>query len=102
MLAIIKTGGKQYKVKEGDRIKVEKIEGKEGDKINFSEVLLVGDEKKITLGNPLVKSARVEGKILKQTRNPKVWGIKHKPKKRYKLKFGHKQPVTEVEILTIK
>jgi len=101
MLAIIKTGGKQYKVEKGDKIKVEKLEGKEGDKIVFSEVLFLGDEKGVKIGAPLIKSAKVEAKILKQGRNKKVWGIKHKAKKRYKVKFGHRQRFTEVEILKV-
>ena len=101
MLAVIKTGGKQYKIKEGDKVKIEKIDGNEGDKVTFSEVLLVGDEKSIKLGAPLVKDAKVEGTILSQTKDKKVWGIKHKAKKRYKMKFGHKQPKTEVAITKI-
>lgn len=101
MLAVIKSGGKQYKIKEGDKIKIEKIEGEEGETVSFSEVLFVGDEKEVKVGTPLVEGAKVEGKILKQGRNDKVWGIKHKAKKRYKVKFGHKQPHTEVEIVKI-
>jgi large subunit ribosomal protein L21 len=101
MLAIIKTGGKQYKIEEGNKIRIEKLEGKEGDVISFEEVLFVGDEKDVKIGNPLVKGAKVEAKIIQQTRNEKVWGIKHKAKKRYKMKFGHKQMVTEVEITKI-
>jgi large subunit ribosomal protein L21 len=100
MIAIIKTGGKQYLVERGDKIKVEKIEGKEGDKIIFGEVLFLGG-KEVKIGNPLVKGAVVEGKILKQGKAKKVWGIKHKPKKRYKVKFGHRQNFTEVEIVKI-
>ena len=101
MIAIIKTGGKQYKVEEGDKIKVEKLNGKENDKISFSEVLLVGDDKKVKLGTPFVKDASVEGKIISHGRFKKVWGIKHKAKKRYKKKFGHRQAYTEVEIVKI-
>ena len=101
MLAIIKTGGKQYKVQKGDRIKIEKIEGEDGSKISFSDVLLLGDEKEVKVGNPAVKGAKVEGKILQQGRSKKVWGIKHKAKKRYKVKFGHRQMFTEVEITKI-
>ena len=100
MIAVIKTGGKQYLVQKGDRVKVEKVEGKEGDKITFSEVLFLGG-KEAKVGNPLVKDAKVEGKILKQGKSKKVWGIKHKPKKRYKVKFGHRQLFTEVEIVKI-
>lgn len=101
MLAIIKTGGKQYKVAEGNKIKVEKLEGEAGAKITFSEVLFVGDEKDVKIGEPLLKGAKVEAKIVKQGRHEKVWGIKHKSKKRYKVKFGHKQLFTEVEITKI-
>lgn len=101
MLAIIKTGGKQYKVKVGDKIKVEKLEGKEGEKITFDEVLFLGSEKEVKIGTPLVKDAKVEGKIIKTAKGKKVVGIKFKPKKRYKVKFGHRQTMTEVEILKI-
>jgi len=100
MLAVIKTGGKQYLVKRGDKIKIEKLEGKVGDKITFAEVLFLSD-KEVKIGNPFLKGVVVEGKILKQGRAKKVWGIKHKPKKRYKVKFGHRQNITEVEITKI-
>lgn len=98
MLAIIKTGGKQYKIKEGDKLKIEKIEGQEGDTVVFSEVLFVGDEKDVKVGMPILEGVKVEGKILSQEKDKKVWGIKHKPKKRYKVKFGHRQQITVVEI----
>jgi large subunit ribosomal protein L21 len=101
MLAIIKTGGKQYKVALGDKIKVEKLEGEAGAKITFNEVLFLGDEKDVTLGAPFIKDAKVEATILEQGRHKKVWGIKHKAKKRYKVKFGHRQTYTEVEITKI-
>lgn len=101
MLAVIKTGGKQYLVKEGTKVKIEKIEGEIGAKVGFSEVLFVGNDKEVKVGVPLVKGGKVEGKILKQDKSKKVWGIKHKPKKRYKVKFGHRQPFTEVEITKI-
>lgn len=101
MLAIIKTGGKQYKVSEGDKIKVEKLEGEEGSKIIFSEVLFVGDDKNIKVGTPFVSGAKVEGKIIKTAKGKKVVGIKFKAKKRYKVKFGHRQTMTEVEITKI-
>ncbi|MFH0969134.1 MAG: 50S ribosomal protein L21 [Patescibacteria group bacterium] len=101
MLAVIKTGGKQYLVKEGTKIKIEKIEGEVGGKFGFSKVLFVGNEKEAKVGAPFIKGAKVEGKILKQDRAKKVWGIKHKAKKRYKVKFGHRQPFTEVEITKI-
>lgn len=101
MLAIIKTGGKQYKVKEGDKIKVEKLAGEAGSEIAFDDVLFVGDEKAVKVGNPVVKGAKVMGKILKTSQQKKVTGIKHKAKKRYMVKFGHRQVMTEVEITKI-
>jgi large subunit ribosomal protein L21 len=101
MLAVIKTGGKQYLVKKGDKIKIEKLEGNVGEKIAFGEVLFLGDEKNVKVGTPFVDGAKVEGNILKQGKDKKVTGVKHKAKKRYKVKFGHRQMVTEVEIVKI-
>jgi large subunit ribosomal protein L21 len=101
MLAVIKTGGKQYKVSEGDKIKVEKLEGEEGSKVVFSEVLFLSDEKDVKVGSPVVPGAKVEGKIIKTAKGKKVVGVKFKPKKRYKVKFGHRQTMTEVEITKI-
>ncbi len=101
MEAVIKTGGKQYFVTEGDVISVEKIDGTPDTKIVFDKVLLINDDKDVVLGTPTVKGANVEAKIVDQTRAKKVWGMKYKPKKRYRLKFGHKQPLTTVEIVKI-
>lgn len=101
MLAVIKTGGKQYLVKKGDKLKIEKIEGKEGEKITFPEVLFLGDEKGVKIGSPFLKDTKIEGKILKQGKAKKVWGLKYKAKKRYKVKFGHRQLFTEVEIVKV-
>ncbi len=98
MLAIIKTGGKQYKVAEGDKVKVEKLEGEAGAKITFEEVLFIGDETAVKLGAPFITGAKVEATVVDQGRHAKVWGIKHKAKKRYKVKFGHKQTYSEVLI----
>jgi large subunit ribosomal protein L21 len=101
MLAIIKTGGKQYKVKVGDKVKIEKLEDAVGSVITFPEVLFVGDEKEIKVGTPFLTGAIVEGKILRTEQGDKVTGIKFKAKKRYKVKFGHRQIFTEVEITKI-
>jgi large subunit ribosomal protein L21 len=100
MIAVIKTGGKQYKVSPKDKLKVEKLEGEEGAKIIFDEVLLISSEdgKDVNVGEPLVEKAKVEAKILKQARAKKVMVIKHKAKKRYNRKAGHRQYFTEVEI----
>lgn len=102
MLAVIKTGGKQYKVSEGDKIKIEKLENAEGEEVIFPEVLLLENEKEILIGTPFVENAQVKAKVLKQGKNEKVIIFKYKPKKRYKVKKGHRQPFTEVEITEIK
>jgi large subunit ribosomal protein L21 len=101
MFAVIKTGGKQYKVAPGDRIKIEKIEGEDGSEVKFSEVLLTSIESEMKVGAPYVKGAEVTGKIIKTAKGKKVTGVKFKAKKRYKVKFGHRQIMTEVEILKI-
>jgi len=100
-LAVIKTGGKQYLVSPGDKIKIEKIEGKEGKEIIFKDVLLLEKQNKLEIGTPIVKGAKVIGKVLRQGRGEKVIVFKYKPKTRYKKKLGHRQPFTEVEILKI-
>ncbi len=99
-IAVIKTGGKQYKVAEGDRLKVEKIAGKEGAEVSFKEVLLVADDKDkdVKLGQPKVKDAKVTAKVLQQAKDKKVMVIKYKNKTRYRRKKGHRQNFTEVEI----
>ena len=101
MIAIIKTGGKQYLVKKGDKIKIEKIDGKEGDQIEFADVLLIEKDNNIEIGKPLIKNAKVIGKILKQGRKEKVIIFKYKAKKREQTKKGHRQAFTEVEIRDI-
>lgn len=101
MIAIIKTGGKQYKIKAGDKIKVEKLDGAEGEKITFKEVLFLGDENNIQVGKPVIPGVEVEGIIVKTAQGKKVTGVKHKAKKRYKVKFGHRQWMTEVEITKV-
>jgi large subunit ribosomal protein L21 len=99
-IAIIKTGGKQYKVSEGDIINVEKIEKKDGAEIKFP-ALFIGDDKKVSVGNPEVKDEIVLAEVIEQTRGKKVVGIKHKPKKRQLKKFGHKQNLTKIKIIKI-
>ena len=101
MFSIIKTGGKQYLVSPGDKIKIEKIDKPEGNEITFSQVLLVMKGKTIRIGTPLVKSAKVKARVLKQDKAKKVIVFKYKAKKRYQKKMGHRQPYTEVEILKI-
>lgn len=102
MFAIIKTGGKQYLVSPKDKIKIEKIDTEEEKEVVFDEVLLLGnDEKDIKIGDPFVKGAKVNAKVIKQDKAKKIIIFKYKPKKRYKNKKGHRQPYTEVEILKI-
>jgi large subunit ribosomal protein L21 len=101
MLAVIKTGGKQYIVSPGDKIKIEKIDKKEGSEVTFKEVLLLQKGRKLEIGEPFVKKAKVVGKILKQGKRKKVIVFKYKASKRYKVKKGHRQQFTEVEISKI-
>src|SRR4030042_3973113 len=102
MLAVIKTGEKQYKVSPKQKIKIEKIKTPQGKEVIFDNVLLVEKNKKVEIGNPLVKGAKVIGKVLNQGKGNKIIVFKYKPKKRYKIKRGHRQPYTEVEIMDIK
>jgi len=103
MFAVIKTGGKQYKVKEGETLKIEKVAGNAGDKLDF-EVLLLADEdgKDIKVGKPIVAGAKVAAEILEQGRARKVNIIKYKPKVRYRRKNGHRQMFTEVKVTSVK
>lgn len=101
MLAIIKTGGKQYKVSPKEKIKIEKIETPEGKEVVFDEILLVEKNKKVAIGTPLVKGVKVVGKVLRQGEGDKIIVFKYKPKKRYKVKRGHRQMFTDVEITKI-
>lgn len=100
-LAIIKTGGKQYLVREGDRLKIEKIDAPEGGEVKFDKVLLVAD-KNVNLGAPLIEDAEVKAKVLKQGRSKKIIIFHYHSKTRYKKKAGHRQHYTEVKIESIK
>ncbi len=103
VFAVIKTGGKQYKVKVGDTLKIEKIEGKnKGDKISFEEVCLVDDGKNTKVGMPTVSGSKVEGEIVDVGRNAKVTVIHYKQKSRYYKKAGHRQPHLKIKINNIK
>jgi large subunit ribosomal protein L21 len=100
-LAVIKTGGKQYIISPGDKIKIEKIEGDVEKEIEFPEVLLMEKDNNLSIGEPIVKDAKVFGKILRQDKAKKIIIFKYKAKKRYKKKTGHRQEFTEVEITKI-
>ena len=98
MLAVILTGGKQYLVSPGQKVKIEKLENKEGDEIVFDQVLLVEKSNKIEIGTPYGTGAKVTGKLVSQGKHDKVIIFKYKAKKRYHKKAGHRQTFTEVEI----
>ena len=102
MFAIIETGGKQYKVSPGQKLKIEKLEAKEGDGFVFDKVLLKADGENVTVGTPYITATTVEANVLKQGRHDKVIVFKYHSKTRYRKKKGHRQPYTEVEILNIK
>ncbi len=99
--AIIKTGGKQYRVSEGDEIEIEKIDTPEGKVVTFAEVLLLVDNKKIKIGQPQAKGARVKAKVLSHFKGQKIRVATYKAKSRYRRVKGHRQQLTRVKILSI-
>jgi large subunit ribosomal protein L21 len=101
MYAIVEIAGQQFKVEEGKKIFVHRLEVEEGKQIEFDQVLLIEDEGKITIGEPTIKDAVVEGKILDHMRGDKVIVFKKKRKKGYRIKNGHRQNFTQVEIVSI-
>ena len=101
MYAVIKTGGKQYQVKVGDVLFIEKVEAEAGAEIKFDQVLAIGEDGKFTAGAPIVEGATVSAKVISQTKGKKIIVIKMKPKKGYRNKTGHRQPYTKVEITAI-
>jgi large subunit ribosomal protein L21 len=102
MLAVVITGGKQYKVQKGDTIKVEKLDAKEGEKVEFTQVVLTANGDDTTIGTPLVAGAKVTGKVKSQDRADKIRIVKFQSKKRHKSIQGHRQAFTEVEITDVK
>lgn len=98
MYAIIATGGKQYRVKEGDVIFVEKLNANEGDTVEITEVLAVGSEGDLKVGSPLVDGAKAVLKVLSQGKAKKIIVFKYKAKKNYRRKTGHRQPFTKVVV----
>lgn len=103
MISVIKTGGKQYIVSPGNRLKVEKLGKTSGEDFVFGEVLLVGDAEgsSVKVGTPYLASARVGAHVIAEGRRRKIKMLKYKPKKRYRLRKGHRQHFTEVEIKNI-
>ncbi len=101
MYAIVEIAGQQYKVSPSEKIVVPRLEGEIGSKVKFESVLLVGDEKKTTIGQPYVKGAQVEGKVLQHVKDDKVTVFKKKKRKGYKVRRGHRQQYTQVEIINL-
>jgi len=97
MFAVIQTGGKQYRVAQGDRLRVEKLQGDVGAAVTFDKVLLVGGES-VKVGNPLVSGAKVSAEIVAQGRDKKIIVFKFRRRKNYRRKQGHRQPYTELKI----
>ncbi len=101
MYAVIETGGKQYQVKAGDEVFIEKLDAQADDKVTFDKVMMVGDEGKTTVGAPYVEGATVSAKVLKNGKAKKITVFTYKPKKGEKRKIGHRQPYTKVQIEAI-
>ncbi len=101
MFAVVQTGGKQYKVAKNDIIKVEKLAGAAGDKIKLADVLMVGDDKGTTIGDPLVKGTVVTAEILEQARADKIIVFKKKRRQGYRRRAGHRQSITILKITDI-
>jgi large subunit ribosomal protein L21 len=100
MYAVIKTGGKQYKVAQGDKLRIEKLPANVGDTVTFDEVLLVGGDA-LKIGAPLVAGAKVQAKVIAQDRAKKIIVFKFRRRKNYRRKNGHRQPFTALEITGI-
>ena len=102
MFAVVKTGGKQYRVAKGDVIRVEKLDAKDGDKITLDEVLMVGETGKSKVGTPLVKGASITAEVVAQARAPKIIVFKKKRRQNYRRKKGHRQDITILRVTDIK
>jgi|SRR3989344_942537 len=101
MFAVIETGGKQYRVSPGQKVKIEKLEIKEGESLVFDKVLLKADGESVTIGAPYISGAKVEAKVVRQARNKKVIIFKYHSKTRQRKKRGHRQYFTEVEVTKV-
>ena len=101
MYAVVVAGGKQYKVEEGDVLRIEKLDGNVGDAVTFDKVLLVADGERLTIGQPLVENTSVSAQIVEQGKNKKIIVFKFKRRKGYRKTQGHRQPFTAVKIGSI-
>ncbi len=98
MYAVIKSGGKQYRVQEGEVVRIEKLGAEVGETVEFDQVLAVKNEDGLKVGNPFLAEAKVQGRIMAQDRAKKIIVFKYKAKKNYRKKQGHRQPYTSVRI----
>lgn len=101
MYAIIKTGGKQYRVSEGEVVQVEKLDAEVEQEVVFDQVLAVGEGAEVKIGKPVVEGAKVTGKVVEQGKAAKIMVFKYKAKSNYRRRQGHRQPYTAVEITAI-
>jgi large subunit ribosomal protein L21 len=98
MYAVVATGGKQYKVQEGEVLRVEKLTGDVGSQVAFDQVLMLSDGENVKVGQPVLEGVQVKGHIIEQGKNRKILVFKYKRRKRYRRKQGHRQPFTAVKI----
>ncbi|MEW6670878.1 MAG: 50S ribosomal protein L21 [Thermodesulfobacteriota bacterium] len=101
MYAVLTTGGKQYKVEEGDVLRIEKISGEVGAAVSFDKVLMFSDGEKVQVGTPLLEGVAVSGRIVEQDKSRKILVFKSKRRKNYRRKAGHRQPYTAIKIDSI-
>ena len=101
MFAVLKTGGKQYKVAQGDVIQVEKLEGNVGDKVTLDQILMIGEEDKVDVGAPILDGSKVTCEIIDQRKGPKILVFKKKRRKKYRRTNGHRQLITHLKITDI-
>ena len=98
MYAVVHTGGKQYRVQEGDILRIEKIEGRVGDPVSFDRVLMISDGENVNIGRPVLEETEVQGHIIEQAKSKKILVFKFKRRKNYRRKQGHRQQFTAVKI----
>lgn len=101
MYAIVKTGGKQYRAEKGGKMIVEKLDGEVGAKVDLTDVLMVADGAKVSVGSPFVKGAKVKAEIVRQGKGPKINAFNYKPKKNERKRWGHRQPETVLTVTEI-
>ena len=102
MYAVIKTGGKQYRVDPGKEVRVEKLDGEPGDPVTFDQVLMASDGENIRVGKPFLEDTKVVGRITQQGKDKKILVFKYKRRKGYRKKMGHRQQFTQIKIDEIK